>query len=123
LSWQYHFFVENIKTMNKQFVAVNYITCQQDYQERFEQLFSSRAHAIDTLPGFRDMHVLKPQQADDNYLVVSYWDSEAHFTAWTKSAAFLEGHKRAFANLAQYKAEGKEVPMKSSFKTYQILCN
>lgn len=109
--------------MNKQFVAVNYITCQQDYQKRFEELFSTRAHAIDTLPGFQDMHVLKPKEAEDNYLVVSYWESEAHFTAWTKSPAFLEGHKRAFADLAQYKTEGKEAPMKSSFKTYQILCN
>jgi heme oxygenase (mycobilin-producing) len=39
------------------FVAINYISCKEDYKKRFEELFDSRAEAIDRMPGFRNMHV------------------------------------------------------------------
>ncbi len=109
--------------MDKKFVAVNYINCSPEYAERFEELFGSRAKAIDTMPGFVNMHVLKPQKPGDNYLIVSYWDSEEAFKDWTKSPAFIEGHKRGFADIAAAKAEGKPAPMTSDFKTYQIIAN
>lgn len=109
--------------MHKQhkFVAVNYIKCESDYRERFEELFATRAHAIDMLPGFLSMEVLRPSESEDNYLIVSYWDTKEQFEAWTKSPAFIEGHKRGFADLKKYKEEGKPAPMSSSFKTYQII--
>lgn len=106
---------------NKPFVAINYIDCNEDYKQRFEELFSSRAHAIDCMPGFQQMHVLKPSDNSGKYLVVSYWDNEDQFKTWTSSTEFIEGHKRGFADLAKAKAEGKEPPMKSSFKTYSII--
>jgi heme-degrading monooxygenase HmoA len=46
--------------MEKKFVAINYITCESDYRQRFEELFASRAHAIDRMPGFVDMQVSAP---------------------------------------------------------------
>ena len=103
------------------FVAINYIDCSEDYKPRFEELFGNRAHAIDRMPGFKNMQVLKPMTDDGNYLIVSFWESEDHFKAWTGSSEFLEGHKRGFADLAKAKAEGKEAPMKSTFKTYNVL--
>lgn len=109
--------------MNKNFVAVNYIHCEPEYRERFEYLFGSRAKAIDTMPGFVDMHVLKPATENDPYLVVSYWSSEDAFKDWTKSPEFIEGHKRGFEDLAKAKAEGKPMPMKSDFKTYSIIAD
>lgn len=107
--------------MQKQFVAINYISCKPEYKERFEQLFKSRAGAIDTMPGFVEMHVLRPGKDDDEYLIVSYWDKEESFKTWTQSEAFIEGHKRGFADIAQAKQEGREAPMKSDFKTYEII--
>lgn len=107
--------------MEQNFVAVNYITCQPHYVERFEELFGSRAKAIDTLPGFQRMMVLRPSKAEDAYLVVSYWDNEASFQAWTKSDAFRIGHQRAFADLAAAKAAGEQSPMESQFKTYEVI--
>jgi len=107
--------------INKKFVAINYIDCQDDYKKRFEELFGNRAHAIDRMPGFVDMQVLKPKDDEGSYLIVSFWDSEESFKKWTGSPEFIEGHKRGFADLAQAKAEGKPAPMKSSFKTYQVL--
>lgn len=107
--------------MDHPFVAINYIICIEDYTVRFEVLFGSRAHATDAMPGFQHMHVLKPQQPTHPYLVVRYWESEAAFKAWTGSPAFMEGHKRAFADLAAAKAEGRTPPMKSEFQTYQVI--
>ncbi len=109
--------------MEKKFVAVNYINCTPEYRERFEELFGSRAHAIDSMPGFIEMHVLRPAKDGDNYLIVSYWATEEAFKDWTKSEAFIEGHKRGFADLAKAKQEGKPAPMSSDFKTYEIIAN
>lgn len=109
--------------MNKNFVAVNYIQCSPEYRERFEFLFGSRAKAIDNMPGFIDMHVLKPAGEEDPYLVVSYWETEEAFKDWTKSPEFIEGHKRGFEDIAKAKAAGEPAPMKSDFKTYRIIAN
>jgi heme-degrading monooxygenase HmoA len=111
------------KDMPKQYVAVNYIQCNADYRERFEQLFATRAHAIDTMPGFIDMHVLRPSKEGDSYLIVSYWDNEEAFKSWTSSPAFIEGHKRGFADIAKAREEGRPAPMSSDFKTYTIIAN
>ncbi len=105
----------------KSFVAINYISCSPEYIGRFEELFASRAGAIDLMPGFHNMHVLRPSAAGEPYLIVSYWDNEASFKAWTGSPAFLEGHKRGFADLAAAKAAGKPAPMHSDFKTYSVI--
>ncbi|HQW83382.1 MAG TPA: antibiotic biosynthesis monooxygenase [Ferruginibacter sp.] len=109
--------------MEKNFVAVNYINCNVEYKERFEELFASRAHAIDTMPGFVDMQVLRPVKDGDAYLIVSFWENENAFKTWTSSPAFIEGHKRGFADLAKAKAEGKQVPLTSDFKTYKVISN
>ncbi|MDW8106736.1 MAG: antibiotic biosynthesis monooxygenase [Armatimonadota bacterium] len=103
------------------FVAINYITCAPEYRERFEYLFRTRARAIDRMPGFRGMYVLRPQREGDPYLVVSHWESEAHFRAWLQSPEFLEGHKRGFEDLRTAKARGEQPPMHSDFRTYEII--
>jgi heme-degrading monooxygenase HmoA len=102
------------------FVAINYISCEEHYRSRFEELFGSRAHAIDRLPGFVRMEVLKPH-AEGEYLIVSQWESEEAFRTWTTSPEFLEGHKRGFEDLKKARERGEKPPMKSSFKTYQVL--
>lgn len=105
------------------YVAINYISCTPEYVERFEELFTHRAGEIDKLNGFRNMHVLKPNTPNEDYLIVSYWDTEEDFKTWTQSDAFIKGHKRGFADIKKAKDEGKEAPMRSSFKTYEILSN
>lgn len=106
------------------FVAVNYITCRDDYRERFEELFKSRAGAIDSMPGFLRMQVLRPREngAKRNaYLVVSEWENEADFKRWTTSEAFEKGHRRGFADLKSARDSGDEPPMRSEFVTYDVL--
>lgn len=107
--------------MDVQFVAINYIQCRPDYRARFEELFRSRAHAIDRMPGFGGMRVLRPQKPDEPYLVVSFWESEAAFRAWVGSPEFLEGHQRGFDDLRQARERGEEPPMSSEFITYDVI--
>ena len=106
--------------MEKKFVAINYINCEPHYRERFEQLFGTRAHAIDRMPGFVDMQVLKPN-GEGEYLIVSHWSSEEAFKTWTSSPEFLEGHKRGFEDIRAARERGEKPPMSSSFKTYQVI--
>lgn len=105
------------------YVAVNSIQVDSDYVPRFEELFKSRAHEIDRVPGFQWMHVLKPTHSGEAYLVVSYWDDQTSFENWTTSREFLDGHRRAFADMAEYKRRGQDAPMKSKFHTYEVLCH
>jgi heme oxygenase (mycobilin-producing) len=103
------------------FVAINYISCSENYKERFEELFGSRAKAIDLMPGFHFMEVLRPTDGAGDYLIISHWETESDFKQWTGSPAFIEGHKRGFEDMARMKAAGLETPMKSSFKTYDVI--
>lgn len=103
------------------FVAVNFIACQDDYRERFETLFKSRAHAIDKAPGFRRMFVLRPDQTGGDYLVVSVWEHRQAFDAWRTSPQFIEGHRRGFDDVRRAKEAGATAPMTSRMQTYEIL--
>ena len=111
----------NSTTAQTNFVAINFITCEDNYRPRFEELFGTRAKAIDTLPGFLDMEVLRPKKDGEAYLVVSHWKDEASFKNWTNSPEFLEGHKRGFEDLRQARERGETPPMKSSFVTYEVI--
>ena len=104
----------------EEFVAINYISCKDHYKNRFEELFKSRAGAIDKMPGFIRMFVLKPSD-NSEYLIVSHWEDENNFKEWTKSEAFIEGHKRGFEDIKLAKERGEEAPMKSNFKTYEVI--
>jgi heme-degrading monooxygenase HmoA len=103
------------------FVAINFISCKEYYKPRFEELFKSRIKAIDKMPGFIFMNVLKPMNNEGDYLIVSYWKNEDAFKEWTKSASFIEGHKRGFEDIKLAKEKNEEPPMKSDFKTYSVM--
>jgi heme-degrading monooxygenase HmoA len=103
------------------FVAINYIDCKPSYVERFECLFCTRAKAIDRMPGFLGMQVLRAHTEAEPYLIVSWWETEASFKAWVGSEEFVEGHKRGFEDLRKAKEEGKEPPMTSRFITYSVV--
>ncbi|MCS7000891.1 MAG: antibiotic biosynthesis monooxygenase [Bacteroidota bacterium] len=107
--------------MEVRFVAINRIHCRDDYRARFEELFQSRAHAIDRMPGFCGMQVLRPQKPDEPYLVMSFWESEDAFRQWVGSPEFLEGHKRGFDDLRAARERGEEPPMTSAFVTYEVI--
>lgn len=75
--------------------VANRIFVNPDYAEAFEERFQNRARMVDTMPGFLFNQVLRPSGEGQPYIVLTYWDSYAHFEAWTSSEAFREGHAKS----------------------------
>lgn len=77
------------------FVAMNRIPVKPEYAERFEEVFRTRARLVDQMPGFIRNLVLRPKNPEDPYIVLTFWESEEAFRAWTESPPFKEGHARS----------------------------
>jgi len=75
--------------------VMNRIPVNPDYSDAFEERFSDRAALVDGMDGFVSFRLLKPRQPEDPYIVMTIWESHAHFVAWTESDEFKEGHARA----------------------------
>lgn len=75
--------------------VANRIFVAQKYAEAFEERFRTRAGLVDDMPGFVSNQVLRPTSPGDPYIVLTLWESRAHFEAWTTSEAFLKGHARS----------------------------
>lgn len=73
-------------------VVTNRIPVTKGRETEFEQRFAGRAGLVEQRPGCRGFQLLRPITADA-YLVMTWWDSEAHFKAWTESAEFREAHR------------------------------
>ncbi len=76
-------------------VTCNRIPVNPEYAEAFEQRFADRASLVDGMPGFISFQLLRPKQEGEPYVVMTFWESEADFEAWTESKAFKEGHARS----------------------------
>ena len=76
-------------------VTCNRIPVNPDHAAAFEERFADRASLVDGMPGFISFQLLRPKQAGDPYVVMTFWESDEHFKAWTESAAFKEGHARS----------------------------
>lgn len=77
------------------FVVMNRIAVHPDYTEAFEERFRNRAGEVDRMPGFVRNIVLRPASSDDPYVVLTMWESQQAFEAWTQSEAFRRGHARS----------------------------
>ena len=77
------------------FVVMNRISVNPDYTEQFEERFRNRAGEVDKMKGFVRNQVLRPDNLDDPYIVLTYWESKADFEAWVNSDAFRQGHARS----------------------------
>jgi heme oxygenase (mycobilin-producing) len=73
------------------------------------------------MDAFRGMTVLRPHSMDKPYLVMSYWEGEQAFRAWTRSEASIEGHRPAFEELPLEKERGETAPIRSEVMTYLVL--
>jgi heme-degrading monooxygenase HmoA len=76
-------------------VVMNRIPVNPEFSEKFEERFSDRAALVDGMEGFVSFRLLRPTQADDPYIVMTFWETHEHFVAWTESPEFKEGHARA----------------------------
>ena len=77
------------------FVVMNRIPVNPEHSDAFETRFNDRANLVDKMDGFVAFQLLRPNNPDDPYIVMTTWESEAHFKAWTNSPEFKEGHARS----------------------------
>lgn len=77
------------------FVVCNRIPVHPDHRAAFEERFTDRAALVDGMPGFVSFQLLRPAAPDDPYVVMTFWESEAHFINWTESDEFKEGHAKS----------------------------
>ncbi|MEM7334957.1 MAG: antibiotic biosynthesis monooxygenase [Chloroflexota bacterium] len=75
--------------------VMNRIPVNPEHGADFEQRFSDRAALVDGMDGFVAFRLLRPTNPEDPYVVMTFWESKAHFEAWTRSDEFKEGHARA----------------------------
>lgn len=76
-------------------VVTNRIYVNPDHVEAFETRFKDRAGAVDGMPGFVSFQFLRPKTEGAPYCVMTYWETEDAFRAWTESSAFRKGHARS----------------------------
>lgn len=77
------------------FVVMNRIPVRPEFREAFEDRFRSRAREVDRMPGFVRNWVLRPVDPEGPYVVLTVWESQDAFEAWTRSEAFPRGHARS----------------------------
>jgi heme oxygenase (mycobilin-producing) len=76
-------------------VTCNRIPVNPAHAQAFEQRFADRSNLVEGMPGFISFQLLRPQTENDPYVVMTFWESEAHFRVWTESPEFKEGHARS----------------------------
>jgi len=76
-------------------MVANRIYVGPEFAEAFENRFRNRVGLVDGMPGFIANQVLRPVNPGDPYVVMTWWESRAHFEAWTHSDAFRQGHARS----------------------------
>lgn len=72
-------------------VVTNRIQVAKGQEAAFERRFEGRAGLVEHMPGFVRLEILRPVQSD-TYMVMTWWESETHFKAWTESREFREAH-------------------------------
>ena len=72
-------------------VVSNRIQVAKGRERDFEKRFEGRARLVETMPGFVRLEILRPIKSD-YYSVVTHWQDEASFRAWTESPEFKEAH-------------------------------
>ncbi len=81
-------------------VVMNRIPVAEGREEDFEKTFTGRDRAVDQMPGFVDLQVLRPSEGR-TYIVMTRWKSREDFDQWTKSEAFIAAHRKQSPGLAE----------------------
>jgi len=79
------------------FIAMNRFRVTKGREAEFEQVWKTRDSHLESVPGFKQFHLLRGPEHDDHMLYSSHsvWDSKRDFENWTKSEAFRLAHKGA----------------------------
>ena len=82
-------------------VVQNRIPVAEGYEEDFLDRFRTRRGLVDGQPGFIRNVVLRPIKGE-HFIVLTFWENEEQFRAWTESEAFKKAHSQARAPSGTY---------------------
>ena len=74
------------------FVSMNCVTIPEDQAPDFEQAFLTRERHMGEAPGFVRFQLMRPLR-NQEYLVVTEWESEQAFKDWIGSDLFKQAHR------------------------------
>ena len=79
------------------YVVMNRLTVTPENAGHLEQGFAHSAERMRAVPGCGNFHLLKEAgiEGDVVYMVMTEWENEAAFHAWTESDAFRRAHANA----------------------------
>lgn len=79
------------------FIAMNRFKIALGREQQFIDIWKHRESYLDTVPGFKEFHLLRGPSTEEYTLFASHsiWESRAAFEAWTKSEAFRRAHAQA----------------------------
>jgi len=81
-------------------IVMNRIPVTKGREQDFEKTFTERDRAVDGMPGFIDLQVLRPAEGNV-YVVLTRWKSREAFQQWTESEAFISAHRKQSPGLAE----------------------
>ncbi len=82
------------------FIVMNRIPVTEGREQDFEKTFTERDRAVDSMPGFVDLQVLRPTEGR-TYVVLTRWKTREDFQKWTESEAFVSAHRKQSTGLAE----------------------
>lgn len=79
------------------FIAMNRFRIAKGREEDFIAVWRQRESHLESVPGFREFHLLQGPSTDEHTLFASHsvWDSRQAFEDWTRSEAFRKAHAGA----------------------------
>ena len=79
------------------FIAMNRFRIAAGREEDFIEMWRNRESHLDSVPGFREFHLLRGAVDEEVTLFASHviWDSKETFENWTKSEEFRKAHAQA----------------------------
>ena len=75
-------------------VVSNRIPVHPDHAQAFEKKFAERLGLVDKMEGFIAYRLLRPSKDETPYVVLTFWENEETFRAWTSSKEFREQHTK-----------------------------
>jgi heme-degrading monooxygenase HmoA len=72
----------------------NRIFVAPEHTDVFEEMLATRVALVDSMTGFVNIQLLRPTKEGQPYIILTTWESRAHFEAWTRSDEFVKGHAR-----------------------------
>ena len=79
------------------FIAMNRFKIAPGSEDEFIAVWKNRETYLDTVPGFKEFHLLRGPSTGEYTLFASHstWESSDAFEAWTRSEAFRKAHASA----------------------------